>query len=480
MPSTEETFRKQSTLHIVFAVSSIAMAVVTVWMLLADHLRPWKQVQREFHQVETAKLKANEDQKLQEQAAKSQAAIKGIDDEIAKLQKLSSDNALKIRNIEATLKKLKGTFEDLDTRKRFLKADLDSQRSFYDGMIDRDERARARDYLATSIAPSEQRYQQLVREYEAAVVAVNRETLNKNLLAAEAVEIADTPPPGTPADVAGFKKGDVMTVAAFETLRKEAEDTLINADGKGVTKSIPVNVRRKQRSSLGATDSTVTLNVPVKPATAKDDRGKLESGFETLGLSSLPITPEVLTKRREDLTRDADRVERALKQKEAQYGEGSGFGGLVNRGLATLRGLPLIDVAAPPTKIQQISLPDLLINYNFKEVPRYDRCTTCHLGIDRPGYDKDAKGHDMAAVFKSHPFLADGATAISPQGQVVPAGLYLDSNGPHPINKFGCTICHGGQGSGTSFTYASHEPNDLEEKEALGEAARLDRDAPLG
>ena len=137
-------------------------------------------------------------------------------------------------------------------------------------------------------------------------------------------------------------------------------------------------------------------------------------------------------------------------------------------------------MAAPPTKIQQISLPELTINYNFKDVPRYDRCTTCHLGIDRLDYDKDAEGKPMPAVFASHPHLTDGATTTDPKGNPVPAGLYLDGNGPHPINSFGCTICHGGQGSGTDFTYASHEPNDLAAEGGVGEEVRLARDAPLG
>src|SRR5262249_35066181 len=119
----------------------------------------------------------------------------------------------------------------------------------------------------------------------------------------------------------------------------------------------------------------------------------------------------------------------------------------------------------PPTKIQQISLPELTINYNFKEVPRYDRCTTCHLGIEKLGYETDARGMKMPAVFASHPHLTDGATTVDARGRVVNAGLYLDANGPHPVNSFGCTIGHGGQGSGTDFTYASHEPNDPEQKE---------------
>ncbi|MBV8232010.1 MAG: c-type cytochrome, partial [Planctomycetaceae bacterium] len=131
---------------------------------------------------------------------------------------------------------------------------------------------------------------------------------------------------------------------------------------------------------------------------------------------------------------------------------------------ALLRGLPGFDVM-PPTKIQQISLPELTINYNFKDVPRYDRCTTCHQGIDRLGYETNADGEPMKPVFAAHPHLTDGATTIDPKGKVVPAGLYLDGNGPHPINSFGCTICHGGQGSATDFSYASHEPDDLKQKE---------------
>ena len=56
MPATEETYRPQPILHIVFAISSIAMLLATVWMVVADHYRPWKQVQREFQTIEREKL----------------------------------------------------------------------------------------------------------------------------------------------------------------------------------------------------------------------------------------------------------------------------------------------------------------------------------------------------------------------------------------------------------------------------------------
>jgi hypothetical protein len=38
--------------------------------------------------------------------------------------------------------------------------------------------------------------------------------------------------------------------------------------------------------------------------------------------------------------------------------------------------------------------------------------------------------------------------------------LYVGASSPHPMSDFGCTVCHGGQGSATSFTWASHTPDN--------------------
>ena len=460
MPATEETYRRQTTLHIVFAVSSVVLAAVTVWMVLADHLRPWKSVQREFQKIETDKLAASEREKLREQEENSKAAIDAINQKIAGLQSVTSENQRLLGSEDAEIAQAQGRFDLLDTRRKFQKAELDSKRSFYDGMIDRDERGRAREYLQSAIVPLERQLEETIRGHEAAARTLARARLERGLLASEVVEVASAPPPGTPAEAAGFRKGDVVTVEDFRAFKKAAEEAR-EPRPDDAPRPVAVTVVRAGRDGR-QTPRTVTAR--VAPRAANDEVAQA-MGFDALGMVVTPLTAEVLEKRRGDLTRDRDRITRALEQKHAQYGSGSGFAGLTNRIFGTLRGLPIIDLAAPPTKIQQISLPDLLINYNFKEVPRYDRCTTCHLGIDRPGFDKDADGKPMPAVYHSHPHLAGGATAIDPQGNVVAAGLYLDSNGPHPINKFGCTICHGGQGSGTSFTFASHSPNTLEEKE---------------
>src|SRR5262249_34183688 len=54
----------------------------------------------------------------------------------------------------------------------------------------------------------------------------------------------------------------------------------------------------------------------------------------------------------------------------------------------TVRNLPVLDAFAAPTKIQQYTLNDLPIDYSFKYVTRFDRCTTCHLAVERAAFQK--------------------------------------------------------------------------------------------
>lgn len=43
--------------------------------------------------------------------------------------------------------------------------------------------------------------------------------------------------------------------------------------------------------------------------------------------------------------------------------------------------------------------------------------------------------------------------------------LFLGSSSPHPMSVFGCTICHEGQGSATQFDWASHSPDNPEQRD---------------
>src|SRR6185369_13947789 len=80
----------------------------------------------------------------------------------------------------------------------------------------------------------------------------------------------------------------------------------------------------------------------------------------------------------------------------------------------------------PATEIQQ---------QNIEDLGRVDRCESCHMGSDRGGFEKVEP-----AYFRSHPYRRT---------------LFA----LHPVEKFGCTSCHDGQGSATTRFYA-HAPVD--------------------
>ncbi len=260
------------------------------------------------------------------------------------------------------------------------------------------------------------------------------------------------------------------------------------------------------------------------------------------------------------------------------------------------RALPILDAFESPTKIKQIVLADLPIEYgSFKYVTRYDRCTSCHLAIERGGFDRDTltkltrtqeearEAMKQAAMSASNSVAALAAAAPTedrekadanllkvkalldsdqkpaadnekPQdpyavvnglkgvlndlrggdvpgtaygpideelarvklltdqheeakslpkkletarrlcqerkdkgenlgfepgdlpsqartvsltpGQITQYAahprldLFVDSNSPHPMEKFGCTVCHNGQGSATDFQLSAHSPSD--------------------
>ncbi len=110
---------------------------------------------------------------------------------------------------------------------------------------------------------------------------------------------------------------------------------------------------------------------------------------------------------------------------------------------------PGMDFIAPPIKIEQLILPHFKEDLNFSEVFKVDRCTTCHLAIDKKGWTVAADKELEGTPFKSHPNL----------------DLYVGDASPHPMSRFGCTICHNGQGRSVDFIYAAHTPKDEKQAE---------------
>ncbi len=84
-----------------------------------------------------------------------------------------------------------------------------------------------------------------------------------------------------------------------------------------------------------------------------------------------------------------------------------------------------------PSGLQQIWVPDLR---------RADRCVTCHQAVSWKGFETDEE------PFRTHP------------REILKA---------HPVERFGCTVCHGGQGWAVDFAEA-HGPIEHWEEPVLG------------
>jgi mono/diheme cytochrome c family protein len=110
-----------------------------------------------------------------------------------------------------------------------------------------------------------------------------------------------------------------------------------------------------------------------------------------------------------------------------------------------IRNAPFLDFLDPTIKIQQIVIDSVTDDRYFRQVPKVDRCITCHTFIDKPGFEKEKN------PFKTHPKL----------------DLMVGIDSPHAMKKTGCTSCHGGEGHRVNdFNSAAHMPSsEKQEKE---------------
>ena len=139
--------------------------------------------------------------------------------------------------------------------------------------------------------------------------------------------------------------------------------------------------------------------------------------------------------------------DRAHKERESLLRERVRLQGLLAKyqsGLVkAVLNAPLLDFIQPTERIEQIVLDDVREDLNFVHVQTVDRCATCHRGIDRPGFEGEAQ------PFKTHPRI----------------DLFVGDSSPHPGDRFGCTVCHGGRGRALSFVSTAHTPRDRQQEE---------------
>jgi mono/diheme cytochrome c family protein len=419
MAATDQKYRNQRALDVVFGASCVLLLLSMFWMLYDDFARPFKRVQREFRDVETA---------LYQQAM---------------LEKFPADQMKNIEQAQGVVNEARQKVNDakanLKDRIREVMAAREGKSPESVGAIDPNAWLKEKELDKARLDAA---YQDTKATYDSEVSIYNI-----------AVDDRDNAAPG---DYRKKLEREVQQKSReLEQLAKKLDD-----------------LQRKLAENKADTDE------------ALKEQKKAEEG--------LSQAQDNLKK----LTADFDRFAKTTAQKKWKAGD-------------WFRALPIIDGFASPYRIQQISLPDLTIEYgSFKDVPRYDRCTTCHLGIERPTFDADSlrklklnddakkeleernkealaflqKRYDEARKLKKEGQSAEelgfdpsdlpsGVRSLDLKGWQVKQycahprlDLFVDANSPHPAEKFGCTTCHNGQGSATDFALASHTPNDVPQR----------------
>jgi cytochrome c2 len=163
--------------------------------------------------------------------------------------------------------------------------------------------------------------------------------------------------------------------------------------------------------------------------------------------------------RRDDLRADVDQAEKALAAGTRDLARvRSRLEALQPRDPAAkvaqaIRDAPGLGFVGPTLKVQKQVLDDLSIELNFTKGRRIDMCQTCHMGIDRAGFE------EAEQPFTAHPRL----------------DLYLTAKSPHPLKEVGCTICHRGDGLALDFVRADHRPSDPAEAERWAQEHHWDK-----
>lgn len=164
----------------------------------------------------------------------------------------------------------------------------------------------------------------------------------------------------------------------------------------------------------------------------KDSVKKKEEEISDLESSELNLQKNIkeLEKKKEVLLGKQTRTQKALESTEKDF-------------LWSFRNAPFINYIDPTIKPDQIILKHIKQDYYFQEVITVDTCKTCHVFIDKKGYENEQQ------PYRTHSQL----------------GSLVGDNSSHSFTLFGCTSCHEGNGRRFSdFSSAAHRPSSLEQK----------------
>src|SRR5579875_356833 len=426
MAATDQTYRNQKTLDIVFAVSCILMLLGTLWMFWQDYDRQFKHVQREFRDVEEA---LSEYQMLaalpsQEQVAEARNKVSE-----AKKEYEAAHNKVLSRERELMAK------HDLaDFAYRSIKADFDSKTSLYNIAVEhlgkagperREELQKEADRLYEEMRALQTRLTKAQDELDQIKQQIDKEV---------------TQPLDGPQQQVNRAEDELKKLtAAFDRYAKATAQKRWKWWNDGF-RSLPIidafesptKIKQQWLPEL-TIDYGGFKDVPRYDRCISCHLGIDRGNFDHDSLKRLTLSPELAQKeleqaeaRKKDLE-NKEGSEEEIKRMEAQIAK-------LKEEVKRSEGMQKRLETAHAILVDRVKAGEKL-GFDPGDLPK------------KVNWLKLDKG--QIAMYAAHPRL----------------DLFVDANSPHPMEKFGCTICHQGQGSATDFVNAAHTPTDAKQEE---------------
>lgn len=475
MPATEQTWRDQPLMHMIFGISGLVMLLSTLWMLYADYNRGWKPVQRQSQEIDNwfteariverstgdyLKLRAELEadlKKIREQAPDAQAVQSFVADlpgsaaesEAARIERAleaaGSNPSAKTREavmsaLDSALKKVRFRENDLARDRKFERANLDVARSNFDLGVGNNLSASKLAELEEDVRLVEKKVNDLTESYEAAkTVRLSLEAKYAAIVQPESdaqKALADHD-----ADLEKLKKAYAARTRPTRNVLTLPILDAFNSPLKIEQLWLPQLTINYNFKDVARFDRCTTCHQGIGKTAAGS---AVLPGFEPVTRLTLSL-PTPATPPAEAAATEGQPVSTSVAQRkllEEVYGLALSDQGLLSEKDVTVQVVwPLKPGAQAGLKAgdiiefvggTKVTGPDIVARTLVESVTWGQPISLrVRRGLPHP--------------FSSHPRL----------------DLFVGSLSPHTSEKFGCTICHEGQGSATEFKWASHTPNTL-------------------
>ena len=396
MPATEKTWYDQKAMHIVFGFTALAMLLATLLMFAKDHNRSWKKYQSRARDVERRitqwRLDAEESTANQRLQSELQNAI-----EEERSQSIPGDLYAQFQQqVRADEERLNAIEGRSIGKYDFASMDANNDELAAAAAAAQEKRAAA-NAKAESLSQLRDRAAQLQSELEAAKAAgssldqietqFNALTEQEAALRAELVAANEA-----------YERAEGIAIEFRSEIVAEMNEILRRAK---LREDVLASDRKFTSADLDAAKATRGLNIrdgksveeinqtqdvidPIKSelnqlTLLRDDAISNREAIQDI-IRNITAAELDLEMRLSNSQAEADRLATAIDERESKFFDFTKMPPLGKKWLE----LPILNAFNSPLKIDNLWTDGLTQPVgNFGQIRRFDRCTTCHKGIEK-------------------------------------------------------------------------------------------------